>query len=95
MLFTHMRKHDNMTVWKNANGSILEFSQNLLSLSFSIDNKFNCKKLEINGYEAFYYTGENFACLVWTDGEYWFKVYGTADAEDYIMTAPYHIIEKN
>ena len=30
-----------------------------------------------------------------TDGEYWFKVYGTADAEDYIMTAPYHIIEKN
>ncbi len=51
--------------------------------------------LEINGYEAFYYTGENFACLVWTDGEYWFKVYGTADAEDYIMTAPYHIIEKN
>ena len=88
-------EHDNMTVWKNANGSILEFSQNLLSLSFSIDNKFNCKKLEINGYEAFYYTGENFACLVWTDGEYWFKVYGTADAEDYIMTAPYHIIEKN
>lgn len=88
-------EHDNLTVWKNANGSILEFSQDLLSLSFSIDNKFNCKKLEINGYEAFYYTGENFACLVWTDGEYWFKVYGTADAEDYIMTAPYHIIEKN
>lgn len=45
-------EHDNMTVWKNANGSILEFSQNLLSLSFSIDNKFNCKKLEINGYEG-------------------------------------------
>ena len=88
-------EHENLTVWKNANGSILEFSQNLLSLTFSIDNKFNCKKLEINGYEAFYYTGENFACLVWTDGEYWFKVYGTADAEDYIMTAPYHIIEKN
>ena len=88
-------EYENLTVWKNANGSILEFSQNLLSLTFSIDNKFNCKKLEINGYEAFYYTDENFVYLVWTDGEYWFKVYGTADAEDYIMTAPYHIIEKN
>lgn len=88
-------EYENLTVWKNANGSILEFSQNLLSLTFSIDNKFICKKVEINGYEAFYYTDGNFVYLVWTDGEYWFKVYGTADAEDYIMTAPYHIIEKN
>lgn len=84
-----------LTVWKNGNGGELAFSQETLEASISFDNEHNYQELEINGFDAFYSESPSGACLLWTDGEYWFSINGSGDLIEYVKSGPDHIIEKN
>ena len=80
-----------MRVWKGTNGGELAFGQALLDASISFDNEHNYQELKINGYDAFYSEDDSGACLMWSDGEYWFTLNGSSDIKDYIKSGQNHL----
>ena len=68
-----------LTIWSNDRGEDIIFDQFIMNSGINIDTEHGYEELNINGYEAYYFTNK----LLWTDGTYWFSVSKTnADKEE-------------
>lgn len=82
-------------IWKNDKDQEIVFSQHLLDSYWSIDNEYNYKELQINGYEAYMNEYEFNSSLVWTDGCYWFNLNIPNDLDQNVIEMAENVCEKN
>ena len=82
-------------IWVNDKGEELVFSQDLLDSVWSIDNDYNYRELEINGYTAYFNDYGIASSLTWTDGIYWFHLSVPSSANEDVLSMAENISEKN
>lgn len=83
------------TVWKNKTGEEIVLFQNIIDTEININNEYNYQELVINGHEAYLNNYEFNSSLVWTNGNYWFRLNIPNSLIDEIINIAENISEKN
>ena len=82
------------SVWKNAEGDKILFTQSILDSNYIIDNEHDYQELEINGIKA-YWTENEYTCeLRWSDGDYCFVIKVPSSIKSDIVTIQQNVSEK-
>lgn len=82
-------------IWKNKNGEEIVFFQNILDTEINVNNEYDYQELIINGHEAYLNNYEFNSSIVWTDGNYWFRLNVPNRLKNVIINMAENISEKS
>lgn len=82
------------SVWKNAEGDKILFTQSILDSNYMIDNEYDYQELEVDGQKAYFAEDEYGGTLRWSDSDYCFVIKVSSSIKSDIMMLQQNVSEK-